>query len=767
MGKVEPKVYTHCSYIGTTGYNNHTRSFLRALSKLVKVKARNFTVSDSWEGLNDTPHDKEPYLKKIDKQILDVQTVKSNHPNRLFDNEKIYSQYKNDFTPNIDLVFAELNHHYYFDNYDNLRICYTVWETTEYPPSFYKATENFDQMWVASQWQKDCIVKQGYKEEDVKVVPEAVDGRVFYPSNSATLPEYDDGRFKFLVFGRWDYRKSTKEIIEAFLEEFDKDEPVDLVLSIDNMFATDGFKTTEDRLKHYKLNDPRLKIKHFPSREEYINYLQKGHVFLSCARAEGWNLPLIEAMACGTPSIYSNCSAQLEFAKGKGHPVKIVKEVPAIGGEYFSYSQTELSGNFYEPDFNDLKKVMRDVYTNYKKYKVKALEDSNKIRSKFTWNNAAKIAYKELKYLVNNKTPKKPKNELILNFDDGAKIELIGNKPENYFVEFVDPITNSLVHSSTIGNNQWTKTNISYYVPWLIFINGKFIYKLNLNNQKVKISFESSSIGDTLAWAPQVVEFQKKHNCKLIVSTFHNEWFEGKEEYKNIEFVKPDNKINCLAHYKLGWYKQNGYWDGIFKHKTKPNTIPLIQAATDILGLPFKEINYGINFTPKKRPLKEKYICIGPQATSGCKEWPRDYWLKLADLLTMEGYKVISLSLHGFEGNNIQSKTNLPWDELFNYLYHADLFVGLGSGLSWVNWALNKHTFMINGFADKNHEFTNNITRIQNLDVCNGCWNKEEFTFDPGNWDWCPENEGTELQHICQKSITPERVYKEIKQYLI
>ena len=61
MGKVEPKVYTHCSYIGTTGYNSHTRLFLRALSKLVKIKARNFTVSDYWEGINDTPHDKEPY----------------------------------------------------------------------------------------------------------------------------------------------------------------------------------------------------------------------------------------------------------------------------------------------------------------------------------------------------------------------------------------------------------------------------------------------------------------------------------------------------------------------------------------------------------------------------------------------------------------------------------------------------------------------------------------------------------------------------------
>ena len=74
---------------------------------------------------------------------------------------------------------------------------------------------------------------------------------------NATLPEYDDGRFKFIHFGRWDYRKSTKEIIESFLEEFDKDEPVDLIISIDNMFAKDGFETTEERLKHYNLDRPK------------------------------------------------------------------------------------------------------------------------------------------------------------------------------------------------------------------------------------------------------------------------------------------------------------------------------------------------------------------------------------------------------------------------------------------------------------------------------------------------------------------------------
>jgi len=139
------------------------------------------------------------------------------------------------------------------------------------------------------------------------------------------MKDYKDGRFKFILFGRWDYRKSTKEIIESFLKTFNSDEPVDLIVSIDNPFgkSLDGMETTEERLEFHGLKDKRIKIVHFPSREDYVKYLKSGHVFLSCARSEGWNLPLIESMACGTPSIYSNCSAQLEFAEGKGLPVKV------------------------------------------------------------------------------------------------------------------------------------------------------------------------------------------------------------------------------------------------------------------------------------------------------------------------------------------------------------------------------------------------------------------------------------------------------------
>ena len=756
MAKKLPKLYIHGCYIGTTGFNNHTRDFFRDLSHTYDLKVRNFTVPKYWEKLTDEPFNEEPYLLPLDKKLLNRQTM-FDKSRRLTD-AAIYSKHENIVNHDINIVLAEVNHHFFYQQYEGPKIAYTVWETTEYPSAFFETLKTYDQIWVPSKWQKECNIKQGIPEDRIKIIPEAVDSKTFHPDSTATLPEYDDGRFKFIHFGRWDYRKSTKEVIEAFLQEFDSEEPVDLVISIDNYFAKDKFENTEERLKHYNLLDPRIKIKHFPSREEYIKYLQKGHVFLSCARAEGWNLPLIEAMACGTPSIYSDCSAQLEFAQGKGLPVKVTGTMPAIRGEYSTFSQSELSGEFYTPDFEDLKKVMRDSYVNYDEHKKRALVESKELRDKFTWENASKLAIKEIDSFYDNL----PDNRIELSFNKGPKLEVFGSKRGKYLVEFIDSRNNKVLHSSVIKNNMWTKCNKQYYIPWIVKVNGEVIHEFSLKNETVRISLDSKSVGDTLAWTPQVLEFQKKHKCKVVLSTFHNEWFQNLEEYKDITFISPDTSYNAYAQYLIGWFKTDGKWDSNDKNPTSPNTIPLIQTATDILGLSYKEINHGIDFTPGKRPIKGKYICIGPRATAGLKEWPHNQWRELAKKLHKKGYKIVNISYEGFKGPNIIDKKKLNWEKTFNYLYHADLFIGLGSGLSWANWALNKQTVMINNFIPFGFEFTNKLTKIENNSVCNNCWVSKDFIFDAGDWDWCPKNKGTKDQHICHKSITTDQVYNEV-----
>lgn len=69
--------------------------------------------------------------------------------------------------------------------------------------------------------------------------------------------------------------------------------------------------------------------------------------FYLVLRSEGWNLPLIEAIICGTPSIYSNCSGQLEFAEGKGFPVNILYETLDADSYTKRYKMSELPGNYY------------------------------------------------------------------------------------------------------------------------------------------------------------------------------------------------------------------------------------------------------------------------------------------------------------------------------------------------------------------------------------------------------------------------------------
>jgi autotransporter strand-loop-strand O-heptosyltransferase len=760
------KVYSHGSYIGNTGYNNHTRDFFRQIAKYCDVKIRNFTIGDSWEGMSETPHDNEKYITDFDKGLLYKQTLWTEKPNRI--DIPMYFSLEKEFIQDVNLVLSETNHHYFFDGYLGPKIAYNVWESTLQPQEFFNKLKEYDEMWVPSEWQRECTIKQGYDPERIKVVPEGVDDKTFFPEEVDKLPIYDDGRFKFLLFGRWDYRKSIKEVIETFLKYFDESEEVDLIVSVDNPFGEhiDGFKTTEERLKFYGLDDPRVKIIHFPSREDYIKYLKTGHVFVSCARSEGWNLPLIEAMACGTPSIYSECSAQLEFAQGKGHPVKILGEKPATQNSYARYSMSELVGNYYEPDFDNLGEVMRDVYKNYTEYKEKALLESVEIREKFNWENVGKIGYKKLiefyeKVSDPNYNPPKIDNQINVSFIDGPKVEVIGPEEKEYDIEFWDD--ESLIHKNTIKNNMWTSCGRKYFTNWTIKVNGEVYHQFDLKDKRVLISLDSKSIGDTLAWAPYAVDFAGKHSCKVILCTFHNNWFMGLEDYKDLDFINPGESVGCYAHYKLGWFRDdNGGWKKFDHYPNQVNLIPLQQTATDILGLPFEEKNYGVNLKIGKRPIDKKYVVFGPESTAGCKEWTYEYWVTLTSMLRKVGYEVVLLTKRPYHIHGVKNISGRSFDEAATYLHHAEFFVGLGSGLSWLNWSLGKHTYMINGFAEDGHEFTNNLTKITN-NLCIKCWNDPLFSFDAGDWNWCPVYKGTERQHICQKSITPLQVFNTLK----
>lgn len=759
----KPKVYLHGSYIGTTGYNNHTRDFLRELKNHTDVKVRNFTVGQTWKGLNDTPHDDEPYINEVDKSLLYKQILYNNEGK--LEDFTIYPDKSKDFFPDVNIVLSETNHHIFYDKYIGPKIAYNVWESTLQPEQFFNELLNYDEIWVPSKWQRECTINQGANPNKVKVVPEGVDIHTFFPEEVEKLEQYNDGRFKFLLFGRWDYRKSTKEIIQTFLKTFSPDEPVDLVVSIDNMWGEemDGYKTTEERLEAYGLTDPRIKMIHFPTREDYIKYLKTGHVFVSCARSEGWNLPLIEAMACGTPSIYSECCAQMEFAEGKGIPVKIIGERPANANDYGRYTMSELPGNYYEPDFNDLSEKLRFAYKNYKQCKLNAINDAIEIHKNFSWERIGVIGYQTILDFMNNQNKKSADtNKISVYYIDGPKVEITGDQDRTYLVEFLDENDN-IIHSHIMKNNNWTQCGRKYYTKWKIRVNGKIVEELDLTGKRVLISFESKSIGDTIAWAPYAIEFQKKHKCKVILSTFHNNWFRNNPNYDGIDFLEPGGVTNCHALYRVGWFKSDeGKWNKYDSYPQPIQTLPLQQTATDILGLEYEEKNCGIFFGMKERVFKNKYVVLAPESTAGCKEWTYEGWGYLTDQLIKKGYEVIVLTTKPYSIRGAKCIHGKSLNDALNILFYSEFLVSPSSGMAWMNWGIGKHTVMISGFTPKHHEFQSNITRIHNEHSCNSCWANTNFKFDAGDWDWCPVWKGTEKQHICEKSISPLTVFNSL-----
>ena len=374
--------------------------------------------------------------------------------------------------------------------------------------------------------------------------------------------------------------------------------------------------------------------------------------------------------------------------------------------------------------------------------------------------------YNLYKFLLTQEPIKNSKNNSKVHvkqfFINEPFLEITGESDSEYNVKFFDE--SGICHyDNKIKSNHWIKLNRKYFTKWntKILEDGVLIYDktLDYNGKRVFINFDSRSLGDTISWIPYVLEFKNVHQCDVIVSTHLNHLF--RDVYPELEFVEPGNVVhNIHGQYNLGWFYD------VNKEPELPNTIPLQQAATNILGLSFTEIKPRISYKIYDRPYEEKYITIATNSTAGCKFWTKEGWQELINYLHSLGYKVINVSKEDNKFNNCEKVKNTEMDYTMNVIHHSEFFVGLSSGLSWLSWAMGKHVVMISNFTESNHEFTSNCTRITNPNVCNGCWNSPIHKFDKGDWNWCPVHKGTSRQFECHTSITSEMVITQIKHLL-
>jgi autotransporter strand-loop-strand O-heptosyltransferase len=523
--------------------------------------------------------------------------------------------------------------------------------------------------------------------------------------------------------------------------------PITIVGPDNNRHFFDKFNSDYDKLTiKYNLNETDL-LKEYHSHSIFLHLsdLEAGHP----------NLTLLEAIGCG---------------------------LPIVG----TFENNNVLGGLYPVDRNmsDVVNGINYVISNYEEFKNQCLS-SAKVKN---WDNiiinllnlysenmmSCKLINLYNKTNITYKSSVDPKNRFIFNFNNGPKVEILGENSKHYNVKMIDLNSNQIMYDTNITNNMWCTTNKKYYIPWQIEItqldtDEKFVYKLNLKDVRVKIINESPSLGDYISWISYIDKFQKEHGCIVDFFTPNKNLF--KTSYKNLNFYNYNESSNVtyFATYRIGCFEPTNRDLSPTDYREQN----LQQIAANILGFKYVEIVPNIDVVYTDRKLKEKYVCISTASTSGCKHWHHENgWQKVVDYLNQMGFKVVVIQKEPLNymdlndlHNVIHPKTENV-DDAINWLINCEFFIGLSSGISWLAWALKKPVIMISGFTKTFNEF-NTPYRLTNESVCNGCWNNSLYKLDGGDWNWCPVNKNNDDRFICSKSITADKVLKTIDKLVL
>lgn len=267
---------------GSSGYSNHFRSLVNELNKLVPCKISTNLHPGFEREINDAE------LEMIKRQEdYDINLVVT-HP----------VNWKNNLNAKRNFV-------------------YLVWEGDRLPKWILEECENdkIEKIICPSTHTLDAVKHtEGFDNyppsfiNKFVVIPHGVDLETFYPI------ETKKDTFRFLAnkgLRNLEDRGGIQYLIRAYLDEFKPEENVELVLKINPAYGVPNL------LKMFpELTGKIPKITYIPENytKEQLNKLyNECDVFVSPTRAEAFNLPCLEALACGKPVITTNYGGQTDF----------------------------------------------------------------------------------------------------------------------------------------------------------------------------------------------------------------------------------------------------------------------------------------------------------------------------------------------------------------------------------------------------------------------------------------------------------------------
>lgn len=259
------------------------------------------------------------------------------------------------------------------------KILYTMFESTKIPEEWGEYLERVDEIIVPSRFCQEAFLKAGYKST---VIPLGYDSDTY--TYKPRKPKAQGEVFTFLHYNAFNIRKGFTEVLKAFIQEFDKSEPVRMV-----------FKTTLDNppIPISPQIYPHIQVLTGEYTQKQMNeLLHTADCFVYPSRGEGFGMTPLEAMATGIPAIVPNAHGISEYFDSEYmYEVKVKDTCPGL---YSRYKGQDV-GTMVVCSVRDLRKQMRYVY----EHRDEAIEMGKK-GSQYAKNYTIKRSANQLQKII-------------------------------------------------------------------------------------------------------------------------------------------------------------------------------------------------------------------------------------------------------------------------------------------------------------------------------------------------------------------------------
>lgn len=273
------------------------------------------------------------------------------------------------------IIWHHFDLHMFKEVPGSIKIGFPIFETDILTENEVNSINTMDRIFTTCPW-FERILKFHKIKPPISIVPLGVDPDIFSPS----LPNKKK-TVQFLHIGKWELRKGHPEIIKAFAMVQDKIPDATLTFVSHNPFFNKENLYWRDYVaKHINREQWNIFNQRLSSCKE-VSQLINGHdVYLAPSKAEGWNLPLLEAMYSNKMCVATNFSGHTAFCNSKNCLLLDVNETePMFDGQWFFGN-----GNWAKIDIEQLATKIVEAYS-----KTKLISDNSIFESvkHFTWAN--------------------------------------------------------------------------------------------------------------------------------------------------------------------------------------------------------------------------------------------------------------------------------------------------------------------------------------------------------------------------------------------